>query len=684
MGEMRKNKILALLLAVCLTVVMMPQMAFAAESNSAEKTDIAIVYTGDIHGGAQDNISLAGVAAYAKEMSADNKYVEIVDAGDSLAGAALANSSKGEFMMSALSTAGYGICVPSGGDFNFGTDPLMSTINNASSYEYTSCNFVNASTGKTVFGAYKIVIYGTTSVAYVGISDPLTASISSNTFKNASGTTQYKFLGANSASELYTAVQDAVDSAKADGADYVIAIANLSKTGSDALAAKSVIANTTGITAFITSGDHTAVSGQQVSNKSGQKVLLTSAGAGLNNIGVLTLSPGKSISSQLISNYSYRDITTKDVIDALATKYSTGLKETIGTATYKQIVADTSGVRLVGKSETNLGDLVADAYRQIAGADIAFVEAREIQSEIPIGDVSYSTVQKVLPGDKNIDVVKVSGTEILDALEMAARLYPSNNEGFLQVSGLTYDIQETVKSSVKVDANGNFSSVSGEYRVTNVKIGGKDLDLMGTYTVAGSSELLSGSTGYSMFAEASTSISGIATSTQALANYIQKNLSGTVGSRYAKSQTRIDSIKLARQSEIDAQIEAGITEKMADLSEEVEELREQLEVQKQIAAIKSMSISASSKVIKKGSKRSIKVSWTTSGGTVSNLKYQVYKSTKKSSGYKKIFTTSNKSMTNSSSVSKGKTYYYKVRGYKYLGGKYYYTAWSNKTYKKVS
>ena len=676
---MRKNKILALLLAVCLTVVMMPQMAFAAESNSAEKTDIAIVYTGDIHGGAQDNISLAGVAAYAKEMSADNKYVEIVDAGDSLAGAALANSSKGEFMMNALSTAGYGICVPSGADFNFGVDTLMKTIDNASSYEYTSCNFVNASTGKTVFGAYKIVIYGTTSVAYVGISDPLTASITTSSL----GST-YKFLGANSASELYTAVQDAVDSAKADGADYVIAIANLSKTGSDALAAKSVIANTTGITAFITSGDHTAVSGEQVSNKSGQKVLLTSAGSALNNIGVLTLSPGKSISSQLVSGYSYRDITTKDAIDALATKYSAGLKETIGTATYKQVVADSSGVRLVGKSETNLGDLVADAYRAAADADIAFVEASEIQSEIAIGDVSYSTIQKVLPGDKNIDVVKVSGTDILDALEMAARLYPSNNEGFLQVSGLTYDIQETVKSSVKTDASGNFSNVSGEYRVTNVKIGGKDLDLMGTYTVAGSSELLSGSTGYTMFKEATAYKSAVTTSVQALGEYITKDLSGTIGSKYAKSQTRIDSIKLARQSEIDAQIETGINEKMADLNEEVEELREELAVQKQIAAIKSMSISASSKVIKNGSSRKIKVSWTTSGGTVSNLKYQVYKSTKKSSGYKKIFTTSNKSMTNSSSVSKGKTYYYKVRGYKYVGGKYYYTAWSNKTYKKVS
>ena len=69
---------------------------------------------------------------------------------------------------------------------------------------------------------------------------------------------------------------------------------------------------------------------------------------------------------------------------------------------------------------------------------------------------------------------------------------------------------------------------------------------------------------------------------------------------------------------------------------------------------------------------------------VEGLKYQVYKSTKKSSGYSKMKSTSSLSYKNSSGLTKGKTYYYKVRGYKSIGGKTYYSSWSNVVSRKVT
>ena len=678
-GKPKKTKgALAILLSLCLVVGLVGVTAYAAETANDETNDIVIIYTGDMHGKPDTNITLAGLKAYANERQAKSKYVEIVDAGDSLSGSAIASSSGGKYMMDAMNEVGYGIAVPSAGDFSFGVDLLTSTIDNSSSYEYLSCNFVNASTGNTVFNAYNTVIYGDTSVAYIGISDPLTASMTPNSFVDG----KYKFLGANGASELYTAVQNAADAAKAAGADYVIAIGHLSETGSDPLSAKSIIANTTGITAFISGGEHVAISGDQVKNKSGQSVLLTSAGANISNIGAITLSPGKSVSSQLISNYSYRYIKTNDAITALTQKYSKQLTNTFATSAVDLTSADSDGVRTVGKSETSLGDLVADAYKEASGADIAFVEASEIQGKISHGDVSYSDIMNVLPNGNNLSVYTVSGGEILDALEMSARLYPSNNEGFLQVSGITFDVQETVKSTVTVNASGKFTGVKGEYRVTNVMIGGKELDLMDDYTVVATDAFWAGDTGYAMFEDATLKSKDVESDCGALYDYISDTLDGKITDKYAKQAGRIDYIKLARQSEIDAEIEAGVQAKMKDYTDEMAELKEEVETQNQIIAVRTANVKAATTVIKSGSKRKVKITWTNSK-SISGMKYQIYKSTSKYTGYSKIYTTSGLKLTNTSNIKKGKTYYYKVRGYKYIDGKYYYTDWSNITYKTI-
>lgn len=682
----RRSKILAAVLAVCLTVTMVPVISFAAETGASGLNDnIAVLYSGDINGGVDSNIGLAGMAAYANEMKTKSRYVELVDVGNAVSGSVLASTSKGEYVVEALNAAGYTTAVPGAGEFSYGVSRLVTGLSKTASYQYVSCNFTSTITGDTVFKPYRIAAYGDTKVAYVGISDPDIMASYESYFKDSDGTYAYSFADGNDGKELYAAVQSAVDKAKGEGAQYIIALGSLRDTNDAAYTAKSIIENTSGINAFINSNSGKALSGEQVRTKDGMYALLTSPGEGTKNIGVLTLSASdKTVSTQLISSYKLKDIKTKDAIDTLTKEYSGDLNEAFATTSSRLAATNGSGVRIVESSETNLGDLAADAYRTVTGADIAFVEASEIKADIAVGGMSYNDVMRALPGNKNISVAKVSGFDLLDALEMSARLYPNKNSGFLQVSGLTFDIQETVIPSVTVDGLGSFVSVDDDYRVTNVMINGKELDLMGTYTVAGTNDLLNGKTGYTMLTNGPLTKVNVAVDNQALITYILNNLKGSVGGAYSKSQMRIDSIKLARQSEIDALVEKKAEEKIKDYKAQLEALQKQVDAQEQIIAVKSLSINASSKFSKSSSgKRSIKVSWTTSSN-VNGIKYQVYKSTKKTSGFKKAITTSKKYYTNTSGLKKGTTYYYKVRGYKYLNGKYYYSPWSDVTYKKVT
>lgn len=679
---MKKNKmkrVFSLVMAVILAVTMMPAMAFADTTLS---DDIVILFTGDVHGQADENLGYAGLAAYENEKRITHKYVSIVDAGDAVSGTLLASVSRGDYIVEAMNLVGYTAAVPGIHEFDYGVSHFRNVLSPDADFPYISSNFVNAADSSLVYSPYKMVVYGNKTVAYLGISDPMTMEQSSASFKNSDGTYAYSFLDGNGGKDLYANVQASIDSAKEAGADYIIAVAHLTGDAASPYSASAVIKNTTGINAMIQGGSHDVSVGQKVTDKGGNTVLVSCAGSGLSNIGQLVIS-GNTITASMLSTYALRDITTKDGIEKLKTSYNADLSAAFAATSSRLEATDTNGNRTIDKKETNLGDLVADAYRLVTGADIGLVESKDIRASLAVGSISYKDVTKVLPDGKSICVAEVSGADIMDALEMSARLYPNANGGFFQVSGLTYDIQETVIPSVSLDGLGSFSGVTGEYRVTNIMVGGKELDLFGTYKVAGSEELLSGLTGYTMFLNGIITKSEVTTDNMAVITYMLSDLRGSVGSLYAKSQGRVDAIKLARQSEIDQEVAKLVKAEVKNKDAEIAELKKQLELYAEALAVKSTTITASSTFGKSSGKRYIKVTWKVSDD-IDGMKYQIWKSTKKSSGFRKLSSTSKLSYKNSSGLTKGKTYYYKVRGYKSIGGKTYYTNWSNVVNRKVS
>lgn len=122
-------------------------------------------------------------------------------------------------------------------------------------------------------------------------------------------------------------------------------------------------------------------------------------------------------------------------------------------------------VRVIRITETNLGNLCADAYRSVTSADIGFVNGDGVRYSVRAGDLNYEDIIKVNPFGNYICMVEATGQQIVDMLEHGVRSLPAEDDTLQQVSGMSFDIDVNIPSSVIVDEQGIFIDVAGEYRV---------------------------------------------------------------------------------------------------------------------------------------------------------------------------------------------------------------------------
>lgn len=535
-------------LSAFLAVIMVSGMAAPAAVQAQDVThdDIVVLFTNDVHCTSDEGMSYAAIAGYKAEMEA--KYgedaVTLVDNGDAIQGAVLGTLSKGGWIVDIMNEVGYDLAVPGNHEFDFGMDVFLNIAGKQANYRYTSCNFMNKS-GYTVLKPYVMVPYGDVDVAYVGITTPETISKSTPSFfQNDKGEYIYSFCQDDTGAMLYRQVQKTVDAARADGADYVVALAHL---GEDAQStpwmSTEVIANTSGIDAVLDGHSHITTPSKEVKNVKGEEVLLSQTGTKGSNIGKLVIEEDGDMHTELVetaevSTESEAYQTTQAFIKDIQAKYQAVTQEVVGQSDTTLTVNDpATGKRAIRSQETNMGDFCADAYRTVMGADIGFVNGGGIRADINPGDVTYGDMIAVHPFGNTICLVEVKGQQIIDALELGAMYVGvAESGGFLQVSGLTYRIDSSVPSSVVVDNEGSFVEVKGVRRVSDVKVlnqktgAYEPIDVNKTYTLAGHNYMLkNGGDGYSMFGIDNVNI----LKDEVLMNYMSECLNGVVGEAYA-------------------------------------------------------------------------------------------------------------------------------------------------------
>ena len=535
------KKLLGLFLALAM---LMTGVAMAEGTEPVFTQDVVVLFTSDVHCGVDQGFGYAGLAAVRDNLAKTN-HVLLVDNGDSIQGEPIGTMTTGESNIELMNAVGYDIATIGNHEFDYGMDRFLELTKKAN-FPYISANFMH--NDELVFAPYIIKEFDGVKIAFVGITTPKTTTSSTpKYFQDETGKFVYTFCQDETGEKLYAAVQKAVDDARAEGAAYVVAMAHLGIEGESApWMSTDVIANTTGINALLDGHSHSILEQEKVKNKDGEEVLLAACGTKLQAIGYLRISAKDgSMATGLYKWDTSNAVSLPDLIgldNEVATKVNEAmdtLNEKLGEVVAKSavdlVISDPeTDVRIVRTAETNLGDLCADAYRDQSGADIAFVNGGGIRVKIVAGDITLNDILKVHPFGNALCVVEATGQQILDALEWGSRVVPEETGGFLQVSGLTYEIHTYIENSCTADENGLFTGVAGEYRVKNVKVGGEDLDVNKTYTLACHDYLLKNAgDGFTMFQQDTLLQDSVKLDNQVLIDYITGTLNGVVGEAYA-------------------------------------------------------------------------------------------------------------------------------------------------------
>ena len=485
-------------------------MAIGAPAASAcwvgDKSDVTILYTNDVHtyiDKQSPKLTYAAIADLKQSYQNAGKDVLLVDAGDHVQGTAYGSMDEGASIIKLMNAAGYDVATPGNHEFDYGMDRAKAIMKEAD-FPYLSCNWVDLRTTLRVLPSVKVFVRGGRRIAFVGVTTPETFTKSTPAYfmDKAQRKYIYDIQGGEDGKKLYDAVQKAIDKAKLL-ADVVIGLGHLGvDPSSSPWTSEEVIAHTSGFDAFIDGHSHTVMENKQVQDASGKAVTLTQTGSYFANVGEMTIAADGTITTKLIPTHEGMDAGIAAMQTSWVNTVDDMLGEKIAVGDSDFYVSDpATGKRRIRSAETNLGDFVADGiytyFNEVEKlhCDVAIMNGGGIRADVPAGDWTFKTCKQVSPFGNVACLMSVTGKQIQDALEFAARFAGEGgkeNGGFLQVAGATYEIHTDIPNTVQTDEkNVWIGSATGTPRVQNVKIYDKasgsylPLDPNKTYALAG-------------------------------------------------------------------------------------------------------------------------------------------------------------------------------------------------------
>ena len=467
------NKVTVLLLTFGIVFGLFGAMPVQAQDGNASGStifDVKIVHTNDIHARVEEDdynqvIGMDRLSGIAQTFTEGADGSLMLDSGDTFHGQPIATIVKGESVAKLMKACGYDAMTTGNHDWSYGKERLKE-LGGIANVKILSGNIKNAD-GTSFFDTDELVKEitkngKTLKIGVFGVSDP--------EMKNK--TTPSNVEGLDFQDAVAYAKGEAA-TLKAEGCDVVIAL-------SHTLDPKNVAAQVDGVDLWLCGHEHIELS-ESVTTPDGSKTYVSESGHYLNSVGLIDLNctmdedgsvhvdyEKTSVDYEAAQNYP-KDASVTAVLDTIKAENETALNRVIGTSP-----VELDGVwEHIRIGQTNLGNVITDAYLLATGADIAFENAGGIRASIAAGTVTYGDVINV----KNCIVANDSGE--WDA-------WPNDSGSYLQVGGITVRFDPAQPAGA---------------RVLSVQKDGQELDDTKEYTVA-VNNYLAGSDSYPQLANA--------------------------------------------------------------------------------------------------------------------------------------------------------------------------------------
>ena len=522
--------------------------------------DIVIIHINDVHCYLNDSIGYDGLALYLDEIRKNYTNVLTVDVGDHIQGNVLGAISSGSAIIKLMNKIGFNVSILGNHEFDYGIDQLLKLEKNILS-RYICANFLYRKNKTTVFEPFKIIEIGGKKIAFIGVVTPTTLiKTYLSTIKDEDGKLKYDFLQGNNGKDLAEAIQKYINQVKEENnADYVILLTHLGMKDEE-YTSDGLLSNLEGVDAILDGHTHKIYTVTS-KDKNGKDIHISQTGTKLKRIGKIILMQNDTIITENIEeipepfnvigakkvfrNHKYIWVNEEisNFIEQLWKEYDEELNIQVGYSNFDFIVMPEGGDSSTNEcriKECTLGNLLADALKDAGNAEISFLNGGSIRNNMKKGNLTGSQIINVSPYFNNIVVKEISGQAILDALEFGISEYPTPSTSFLQVSGITFDIDPNINNIVWTDENDKFINVTGKRKVFNVKINGVNLDIEKKYNASLTEYIASGGDGFSMFANFNVTNESVFTDTDALNNYIQNTLKGEIPEKYKYYQGRIN------------------------------------------------------------------------------------------------------------------------------------------------
>lgn len=413
--------------------------AFSAETPIIS---LKIIHINDLHGHIQPEADkaapgmMSGGAVYLgamvlREKAADPEGWILLAAGDMFQGTPVSNVFRGKPVTEIMNYLGFDAMVLGNHEFDWGQETLQE-ITKRSAFPVLGANILLPG-GKPLPGTRKYIILERKGlkIAVIGIITPDTAL-----------TTKPENVKGLSFTEPERVLPGLIREAREKGAALVIVLSHCGLERD-----RKIAALVAGIDVIVGGHSHTAIEPPCLA---GNTIIVQAGWAG-KYLGVLDIQ--YDAQSGKISGYTAKG-ELKPVVEEKGLSPDAKIEKIIESfdkqirGEFSRIVGETS-VELTRSyvEESNLGDLICDAIREAAAADIAFQNSGGIRADIPRGKITLNQVFQVLPFDNQLISMDLTGRQITAALERSA----AGEHGILQVSGLkvTVDVKAPPGSRIK-------------------------------------------------------------------------------------------------------------------------------------------------------------------------------------------------------------------------------------------